>query len=107
MPKITYIQTEGEDVTLDVDSGVNVMRAAISNSVPGIVGECGGSLMCATCHVYVDEDFTTGLPVPSEDEDEMLEVTSAERRPTSRLSCQISMCDEIDGLIVRVPESQG
>lgn len=107
MPKITYIQTEGKELTLDVDSDVNVMRAAISNSVPGIVGECGGSLMCATCHVYVDQSFAAALPVASEDEDEMLEVTSAERRDNSRLSCQISMCDELDGLVVHVPESQG
>ncbi|MFE2943011.1 2Fe-2S iron-sulfur cluster-binding protein [Streptomyces sp. NPDC059255] len=106
MPQITYIQADGERHAVGADSGVSVMKAAISHGVPGIVAECGGSLMCATCHVYVDEAFADALPVPGDDEDEMLEVAASERRGSSRLSCQIEVTEELDGLVVHVPERQ-
>jgi 2Fe-2S ferredoxin len=82
------------------------MMCAVSNDIDGIVAECGGSLMCATCHVYVDEAFADRLPAMTPDEDEMLEAAASERLPTSRLSCQIVMSDELDGLVVRLPETQ-
>ena len=107
MAQITYVQPDGQSTTLDVTAGVSVMKAAIAQGVPGIIAECGGSLACATCHVYLDEAMATSLPISSDDEDEMLDVASAERRDGSRLSCQIQVSDELDGLTVHIPESQG
>jgi 2Fe-2S ferredoxin len=106
MPSITYVQPDGRSTTLDVDDGVTVMKAAVAGGVAGIVAECGGSLMCATCHVYVDDAFAAKAPVAGDDEDEMLDVAAAERRTTSRLSCQIKSSPELDGLVVHVPDSQ-
>jgi 2Fe-2S ferredoxin len=82
------------------------MRAAVSNGVEGIVGECGGQAMCATCHVYVRPEFAHALPAPSEDEDEMLDCTTAERTGYSRLGCQVSIGPDLDGIIVDVPSDQ-
>jgi 2Fe-2S ferredoxin len=82
------------------------MQAAVTNGVDGIVGECGGSAMCATCHVYVDEAFLDRLEPMSELEDELLESTASPRLPNSRLGCQISLTNALDGLVVKVPDRQ-
>ena len=106
MSKVTYRSADGAEMTLDLPVGTSVMEGAVSNGLDGIVGECGGSLMCATCHVYVAEDDVKRLPPKSELEAEMLESAAAQLRPTSRLSCQIKVTDALDGLIVEMPESQ-
>jgi 2Fe-2S ferredoxin len=106
MPKVTYRAADGGERTLDVAVGLSVMEGAMRNDVEGIVAECGGSCMCATCHVYVDEAFTERMPSPSEEESEMLEEVVAERRPNSRLSCQLLITPELDGLLVHLPERQ-
>ena len=107
MPKVTYIEANGASHVIDLPDGENVMRGALNHDLPGIIGECGGGLACATCHCYVDDAWTerTGGP-SSQDETDMLESTSAEVKPTSRLSCQIVMSPALDGLIVHLPESQ-
>ena len=107
MPSVVYILKTGEERRLTVSNGSTVMRAAIQNDLPGIDAECGGCLSCATCHVYVDPSFADRLPPMSEDEDDLLSGVSAERQPTSRLSCQLTMTDALDGLIVRIPDRQG
>ncbi|WP_262313443.1 2Fe-2S iron-sulfur cluster-binding protein [Acidiphilium sp. AL] len=91
---------------IEVAVGLNVMLGAIQNNVDGIDAECGGCLSCATCHVYVEPDYVTRLPPPEPDEAEMLDVTATPRRPTSRLSCQITVTQDLDGLIVQIPERQ-
>ena len=107
MPKVTYIAHDGAQTTVDVPVGENVMRGALYNGIDGIVGECGGGLSCATCHCYVDTAWTGKVGGPSStDEDQLLEQAAAEVRPSSRLSCQINMTDELDGLIVHLPENQ-
>src|ERR1700690_3464932 len=106
MPNVTYISYTNESTTIDVPVGQTVMENAVRNGIDGIVGECGGAMMCATCHVYVDPVFLDKLPPISEEQEEMLEVTAAERKPNSRLSCQIEMKPEYARLIVRMPERQ-
>jgi 2Fe-2S ferredoxin len=106
MPKVTYVDPDGTELEVEADTGTSVMMAAVNADIDGIVAECGGSLMCATCHVYVDEAFTDRLPEMSPDEDEMLEAAASERLPNSRLSCQIELSDELDGVVVRLPETQ-
>jgi 2Fe-2S ferredoxin len=106
MPKVTYISHTGESTTIDVPVGQTVMENAIKHGIDGIVAECGGAMMCATCHVYVDPAFVELLPAIGEEQEEMLGVTAAERKPNSRLSCQIEMKPEYAGLIVRMPERQ-
>lgn len=106
MPKVTYIEHDGTSHTLDIDAGENVMRGALYNGIEGIVGECGGGLACATCHCYVDEAWLDRIDPPSETEIEMLESAAAEVRPNSRLSCQIPVNAEQDGIVVRLPEKQ-
>jgi len=106
MPTVKYIQSDGSEQAVDAAAGTSVMQAAITNGVPGILAECGGAASCATCHVYVDEAWLDKCGPPGDDENEMLECTASERRPNSRLSCQIELCDELDGLIVRTPETQ-
>lgn len=106
MAQITYKHPNGTTTVLDVKEGNSVMRGAVVNGVDGIVGECGGGAMCGTCHVYVDEASTTPLPPMPEIEDELLYTTACPRRETSRLSCQLPVTDEIDGLVVLMPESQ-
>ncbi|KQR53623.1 ferredoxin [Leifsonia sp. Leaf336] len=105
-PRILYCQPDGSQTQLETDAGTSVMRAAVMTGVPGIVGECGGQAMCATCHVYVRPAWLDRLPGMSEDEDEMLDCTSEERSERSRLGCQIRMSDELSGLEVDVPKSQ-
>ena len=106
MPDITFIQPDGTEQSIDAPVGVSVMQAATGAGIDGIVGECGGSAMCATCHVYVDPAWAGLLPRPLETEYEMLDCTAAERRPESRLSCQIKLTPALHGLIVRIPDCQ-
>jgi ferredoxin, 2Fe-2S len=106
MPNITYVHPDGARQVLDVPVGTSVMRAAILNGVEGIVAECGGEMMCATCHVYVEEAQLKQTPLQSDDEKAMLEFTASDRRPNSRLSCQLVVTPEMDGLVVHLPETQ-
>ncbi len=106
MVDVTLIDASGQSRTLQAPEGQSLMQAAVSAGVRGIVGECGGSAMCATCHVYVDEAFADRLPSPLETELEMLECTASERLPNSRLGCQIKLSAALDGLVVRLPERQ-
>ena len=107
MPLVTYISANGTRRDIDVPDGENVMRGALYNDVDGILGECGGGLACATCHCYVDDAWAEQAGSPtSPAENEMLESVAAERKPTSRLSCQIEMSASLDGLVVHLPETQ-
>ncbi|HTK28497.1 MAG TPA: 2Fe-2S iron-sulfur cluster-binding protein [Vicinamibacterales bacterium] len=106
MPRVSYIQPSGDTRTVDVPVGTTLMLAAVRNDIDGIIGECGGVCMCATCHVYVNEAFLDRLPPILDTEEAVLEVTNAERLPNSRLSCQIKMTDALDGLVVQIPSSQ-
>ena len=106
MAKITYIAADGERFEVEAENGSTVMENAIRNGVPGIEAECGGACACATCHVYVDEGFKETVGDPEPMEEDMLDF-AFEVRPTSRLSCQIRVSDELDGLTVTVPERQG
>lgn len=106
MPKVIFrVPTSGQ-IVVDAAPHESVMQAALANNVSGIIGECGGQAMCATCHVYVDADALGDLPDTTDDEDAMLDMVACERRPNSRLSCQIEVTDERDGLIVDLPETQ-
>ena len=106
MPKITYIDAQGTSRTVEGETGSTVMEVAVRNGVPGIEAECGGACACATCHVYVDEAWAgkTGHAEPMEED--MLDFAYVVR-PNSRLSCEISVRDERDGLVVRTPARQG
>jgi ferredoxin, 2Fe-2S len=107
MPQVTYIEFNGAEHCVDVPLGTSVMRGAVDNNVPGIDADCGGECACATCHVYVDPAWLakTGLPVPASQEASMLSF-AAVAEPNSRLSCQITMTEELAGLVVRMPEGQ-
>ncbi|GAN76081.1 2Fe-2S iron-sulfur cluster-binding protein [Acidisphaera rubrifaciens] len=105
MPKVTYIEHDGTPHAIDVPVGLSVMRGAVDNNVPGIDADCGGECACATCHVYVDEAWLAKLPPQGEQETSMLGF-AATAQPNSRLSCQIEMTAALDGLVVRMPESQ-
>jgi len=106
MPKITYIDSAGQSYVVDGTVGQTVMETAIKHNVPGIVAECGGACSCATCHVYVDDAWRAVTGEPSQMEEDMLDF-AWEARPESRLSCQLRIRDDYDGLVVRVPEHQG
>lgn len=106
MPKVTYIALDGSRRTIDATVGDSVMATAVRNGVPGIIGECGGNLSCATCHVYVDEEFAALVGPPGDLEDDMLDLGASDRRANSRLSCQIKLTDALDGLTVDVPDEQ-
>jgi ferredoxin, 2Fe-2S len=106
MPKITYVHPNKTQEVIDVPIGTSVMRGAILNGVDGIVAECGGEMMCATCHVYVEPAQLPLTPVQTDDERAMLEFTASERKPNSRLSCQLVVTAEMDGLVVHLPETQ-
>jgi 2Fe-2S ferredoxin len=106
MPKITYIEHDGKTHTVDAASGTTVMENALKNGIPGIVAECGGACSCATCHVHVDEAWTERVGPPSPMEEDMLDF-AFDVRPTSRLSCQIKVTDELDGVVVHTPAKQG
>ena len=105
MPKITYIEFNGKSHTVEVKNGLSVMEGAVQNNIPGIDADCGGSMACATCHVYVKEEWFDKVNIKSEGEDDMLD-QAYEPNKYSRLSCQISVTDGIDGLIVNLPEKQ-
>src|SRR5947199_9321199 len=107
MPKVTYIEYDDTEHPVEVPVGLSVMRGAVNNNVPGIDADCGGECACATCHVYVDEAWlaATGFPVPGSQEASMLSF-AALAEPTSRLSCQITDSEALDGLVVRLPEGQ-
>jgi 2Fe-2S ferredoxin len=106
MVRITYVEPSGTARTIDVPEGWSLMQGATANGVAGIVAECGGSCACATCHCYVDEARLADLPAASDTEVAMLDFVAAERRPTSRLSCQIKAAGALEGLVVRLPETQ-
>ena len=106
MPKITYIEHNGKSHTLEVANGLTVMEGAVQNNVPGIDADCGGSCACATCHVYVDEKWFNKLPNKESAEEDMLDMAS-EPKPLSRLSCQLTVSDAMDGLVVKMPSKQG
>ena len=107
MPKITFIEHNGTAHTVEIAEGKTVMEAAVNNNVPGIDADCGGECACATCHVYVDAAWLpkTGLPKPGSQEASMLSF-AAVTQDDSRLSCQIKVTPELDGLVVRMPEGQ-
>ena len=101
--KVTWKLHDGSEVSADVANGTSMMEAAVANNVPGIIGECGGTMSCATCHVFVDEAWVAKTGEADDFEDAMLDVAEAERSDTSRLSCQITASDELDGLVLHVP----
>ncbi|MCR9266668.1 MAG: 2Fe-2S iron-sulfur cluster-binding protein [Alphaproteobacteria bacterium] len=106
MPKITYIEFNGNEHEIDVPNGLSVMEGAVRNLVPGIDADCGGACACATCHVYVDPAWTDKTGSREAMEDSMLDFAEGVEE-NSRLSCQIKVTDELDGLVVRMPEHQG
>ena len=106
MPKVTYIGPDGTETTLEARDGDSVMETAVKNGVKGIVAECGGACSCATCHVYVEPDYRELVGGPGDLEDDMLDGAESERKDNSRLSCQIKMNAELDGLTVRIAPRQ-
>jgi len=106
MPKITYIEHNGKSHTLEVANGLTVMEGAVQNNIPGIDADCGGSCACATCHVYVNEKWFDKLPNKESAEEDMLDM-AFEPKALSRLSCQLTVSDALDGLVVNMPSKQG
>ena len=106
MPKITYIEHNGKSHEIEVANGLTVMEGAVQNNIPGIDADCGGSCACATCHVYVDEQWFDKLSKKETAEEDMLDV-AYEPNKLSRLSCQVTVADELDGLVVKMPSKQG
>ncbi|CAN5203804.1 2Fe-2S iron-sulfur cluster-binding protein [soil metagenome] len=106
MARVIFVQTDGSRTEIDAPLGESVMSAATSNLVPGIIGDCGGVMACATCHVFVDEDWLDRVGQRDGDENDMLDITSEESTEHSRLSCQINVARELDGLVLNVPASQ-
>ena len=105
MAKIKYIEHNGKEYVVEVQNGLTVMEGAVQNDIPGIDADCGGSMSCATCHVYVKEDWYNKLPNKEMGEDDMLD-QAYEPKSNSRLSCQIMVSDDLDGLSVYMPEKQ-
>src|SRR3982074_702169 len=106
MPSINFIHPGKRSECIEATVGDSVMQVATGHGIDGIVAECGGNAMCATCHVYVAENWLTRLAAMSDEENELLDGIAAERRPNSRLSCQIKVTPELDGLVVRLPDRQ-
>tara|TARA_B100000678_G_scaffold185370_1_gene154953 strand:- start:471 stop:791 length:321 start_codon:yes stop_codon:yes gene_type:complete len=106
MPKITYIEHNGKSHEIEVSNELSVMEGALQNNIPGIDADCGGSCACATCHVYVDEKWFDKLPKKESAEEDMLDM-AYEPKKNSRLSCQITVEDSLDGLVVKMPSKQG
>ena len=106
MPVITFIDSNGASERVEAGDGESAMLAATKHGLDGIVAECGGNAMCATCHVYVDDAWLARLPLMTDEEDALLDGTAAERRANSRLSCQIKLAAELDGLVLRLPDRQ-
>ena len=105
MPRITYIEHNGKIHSIEVANGLSVMEGAVQNNIPGIDADCGGSMACATCHVYVKEDWFNKLPKKEDGEEDMLDM-AFEPKKNSRLSCQLMVSDQLDGLVVNLPEKQ-
>jgi 2Fe-2S ferredoxin len=106
MPRVVFIRPDGTKQEIDAPAGASLMQTATANLIPGIIGECGGELSCATCHVYVDQQWLGALAALSPDEQDMLEATSEEPTGASRLCCQITLDDSLDGLVVQIPKTQ-
>ena len=106
MPKITYIEHNGKSHEFEVANGLTVMEGAVQNNIPGIDADCGGSCACATCHVYVDEKWFNKLPNKESAEEDMLDM-AFEPKPLSRLAFQLTVSDDLDGLVVNMPSKQG
>ena len=105
MPTIHYVTSDGERHSVEVDTGYSVMEGAINNNIEGIIAECGGACACATCHSYIDEAWLSKLPPMDDMEDSMLDA-AYERKDNSRLTCQIEVTEEMDGLVVHVGENE-
>jgi len=105
MPRITYIEHNGTEHTVDVAVGLTVMEGAVNNNVPGIDADCGGACACSTCHAYVNPDWVEKLPAREDMEEDMLDF-AYEPNPRSRLTCQIQVTPELDGLVLQIPEKQ-
>jgi len=105
MPKITYIEASGNRKTIEVEKGLSVMEGAVQNNIPGIDADCGGGMACATCHVYVKEEWFNKLPKAEDAEQDMIDM-AFEPKKNSRLSCQLIVSEELDGLIVTTPSKQ-
>ena len=105
MPKITYIEHNGKSHTIEIANALSVMEGAVQNNIPGIDADCGGSMACATCHVYVKEEWFNKLPKKEDGEEDMLDM-AFEPKTNSRLSCQLMVSDQLDGLVVNLPEKQ-
>jgi 2Fe-2S ferredoxin len=105
MPKVTYIEANGQSHEVDLEAGVSLMQGAVDNMIEGIVAECGGSCSCATCHCYIDQQWLDKLEPATEMENDLLECVT-EPKDNSRLSCQIVISDDLNGLVVHLPESQ-
>ncbi len=105
MPKINYKDNQGNCKTIEVENGLSVMEGAIQNDIPGIDADCGGGMACATCHVYVKDEWFNKIPKKEDGEEDMLDM-AFEPKKNSRLSCQITVSDELDGLIVNIPSKQ-
>ena len=105
MSKITYIEHSGKSHTIQVQNGLTIMEGAVQNNIPGIDADCGGSMACATCHVYVKEEWFDKLPKKEDGEEDMLDM-AYEPKKYSRLSCQLTVSDELEGLVVKLPEKQ-
>ena len=105
MTKITYIEHSGKSHSIDVSNGLSVMEGAVQNNIPGIDADCGGSMACATCHVYVKEEWFNKIPQKEDGEEDMLDI-AFEPKKNSRLSCQIMVTDELDCLVVQLPSKQ-
>ena len=105
MPKITYIEYGGKSHAIEVPNGLSVMEGAVQNNIPGIDADCGGSMACATCHVYVKEEWFNKLPKKEDGEEDMLDMAFQPKK-NSRLSCQLMVSDQLDGLVVNLPEKQ-
>ena len=106
MAKITYITNDAKIHKIEVENGLTVMEGAVQNNIPGIDADCGGGMACATCHVYVKEEWFDKLPNKENAEVDMLDM-AFEPKPLSRLSCQLTVSDELDGLVVKMPSKQG
>ena len=105
MPKITFKDYQGNSRTIEVDNGLTVMEGAVQNEIPGIDADCGGSMACATCHVYVEDSWFNKMPKAEDGEVDMIDM-AFEPKKNSRLSCQITITDDLDGLVVTTPEKQ-
>jgi 2Fe-2S ferredoxin len=106
LPKIIFISADGRETAVDARLGDSLMVTATQNGVPGIVAECGGNCSCATCHVWVGDEFVPLLGAPDDMEEDLLDLAVTERRPGSRLSCQIAVLEDLDGMVVEVPPCQ-